>query len=100
MARRYVVALHELEREYGGPEEGGWYYDAGIPARELARFTRRFASRAKAARYANRLRREVIPRVSYGRPVWSVAYTGGAFDAVVQRGDAPRAWPAAAPFYC
>lgn len=23
------LVVHEMSREYGGPEEGGWYYDAG-----------------------------------------------------------------------
>lgn len=26
---RVWVAVHELYRQYGGPEEGGWWYDAG-----------------------------------------------------------------------
>ena len=29
MRKRYYVNVYEYEREYGGPEEGGWYYDAG-----------------------------------------------------------------------
>jgi len=28
------IALYEIERAYGGPEEGGWYYDKG--RREIA----------------------------------------------------------------
>jgi len=28
--RRWVSA-YEVTRHYGGPEEGGWYYDAGTP---------------------------------------------------------------------
>jgi len=30
--RRFVVAIHEIDRCYGGPEEGGWYYDAHAPS--------------------------------------------------------------------
>ena len=29
MHKRYYVNVYEYSREYGGPEEGGWYYDAG-----------------------------------------------------------------------
>ena len=29
MRKRYYVNVYEYSREYGGPEEGGWYYDAG-----------------------------------------------------------------------
>ena len=28
---RVYVNAYEVTREYGGPEEGGWYYDAGEP---------------------------------------------------------------------
>lgn len=35
MTTHYVVAVYELEREYGGPEEGGWYYSDG-PLVEIA----------------------------------------------------------------
>lgn len=31
------VALYAVERVYGGPEEGGWYYDAGDVVRGTAR---------------------------------------------------------------
>lgn len=35
---RYVsVAVYEVDRAYGGPEEGGWYYDAGTVLRETIR---------------------------------------------------------------
>lgn len=25
------IGVYELEQNYGGPEEGGWWYDSGIP---------------------------------------------------------------------
>ena len=25
----YSIAAYSISREYGGPEEGGWYYDSG-----------------------------------------------------------------------
>jgi hypothetical protein len=30
----YTVALAYADRAYGGPEEGGWYYDTYVPAEE------------------------------------------------------------------
>ena len=27
---RYIIALYEIDRAYGGAEEGGWWYDAGV----------------------------------------------------------------------
>lgn len=28
----YYIHKHEVSLEYGGPEEGGWWYNVGIPA--------------------------------------------------------------------
>lgn len=30
-----VVAVYEVERAYGGPEEGGWWFDRGTRAGEF-----------------------------------------------------------------
>ena len=27
----FYVTMFETDRQYGGPEEGGWYYDTGKP---------------------------------------------------------------------
>lgn len=97
--RRFVVALHELDQVYGGPQEGGWYYDAGKPASESAhrRFTRVFRSEAKARRYLDRLRPVAAAASKGARPVWSAAYSGGQYGAILQRGEQPRPWPHRVP---
>lgn len=90
---RYVVSIHELGQAYGGPEEGGWWWDCGYPAREssLRRWTRVFRSRAKAIRYARRLNEGVVREASRGaRPLTSVLYAGGQYAAVFQTGTSPR----------
>jgi len=28
----YTVAVYICDRAYGGPEEGGWWYDCGVPS--------------------------------------------------------------------
>ena len=33
---KYVVAFYAVDRAYGGPEEGGWWFDTG----ELVRLPR------------------------------------------------------------
>lgn len=33
----FSVAIYEVSRAYGGPEEGGWYYDAGSRINETVR---------------------------------------------------------------
>lgn len=27
----YYIHKHEVAQQYGGPEEGGWWYDSGVP---------------------------------------------------------------------
>ena len=33
---RYIIALYEIDRAYGGSEEGGWHFDTGTLDRILA----------------------------------------------------------------
>ena len=98
--KRYTVAIHELDRNFGGREEGGWYYDSGIPDREHAKFTKVFSSLTKANRYARRLNRETVPGLCWGRSLSSVCYSGGQYQAIVQTGTNAREWPEVRPRYC
>lgn len=97
--RRFVVSIHELDRCFGGREEGGWWFDAGTPARDpaLRRHTRVFRSSAKASRYCGRLE-GVASRASLGaRSLGSVLYAGGQYRPVIQKGEQPRPWPERTP---
>ena len=88
---RYVN-VYLVDRCYGGPEEGGWYYDAGAPiyshklergerARDLVeRFERRFAHLAGR----------------YGR---SSVIGGPDVEVRIEREPA-KAFPAVRPVYC
>lgn len=62
------VSVYEVYRRYGGPEEGGWYYDEGYLV-----YADAYASAEAAVAEAERLR-EVYPET--GRYT-SVAYSGG-----------------------
>ena len=92
---RYVVALYEIDRSHGGPEEGGWWYDGGTLSRVLRVAPSKDAAHAVAAR-ANRL----LGRLQRGRrEVSSMAYEGGRFGAEVFEGTAPQVFPDAPPRY-
>ena len=92
---RYVVALYELDRCYGGPEEGGWWYDCGTLARVLRVVPIEDAAYAVGAR-ANRL----IDRLQRGRTdVSSMAYRGGRLGAEVYADTAPPSFPETRPTY-
>lgn len=92
---RYVVALYEVDRAYGGPEEGGWFYDTGRLARLLRLCATETAAVGRAAR-ANRLLARLQRRRRF---VDSVAYDGGRYAAVVFERSAPEHYPDQPPHY-
>ena len=92
---RYVVAFYEIDRRYGGPEEGGWWYDCGDLRRVLRIAPSEDAAYAVAAR-ANRL----MDRLQRCRPpVSSLAYEGGRHRAHVFADTAPPFFPDTPPRY-
>ncbi|MEU4066648.1 hypothetical protein AB0F25_30420 [Streptomyces wedmorensis] len=89
--KMWYVNVYEVDRAYGGPEEGGWYYSTGVPTGESeAYFTEAFAWHR--ARILDEEHRE-------GRSkVYSVNYRGGAYEVRVQ--DHPgKAYPEETPHY-
>lgn len=91
----FTVAFYEIDRAYGGPEEGGWWYSTG----HLERMHRVFKCEEAAyecARRANRLL-EVVQRGK--RDLDSVTYCGGRFAAEVHEGLPPQHYPETRPFY-
>lgn len=51
---RSILAFYEIDRAWGGPEEGGWWYDTGTFVRVIALHYHDEAAVA-AMRRANRL---------------------------------------------
>jgi hypothetical protein len=52
------LAIYETARLYGGPEEGGWYYETGRPIRTVFQYT----SRRLAQKFAGKLNAEFEER--------------------------------------
>lgn len=71
----YAVAVYLVDRAYGGPEEGGWYYDTAelsTDPRHVA-LTRVYDRLPAAYNYANTLDETVLNVENEGRPeIWSV----------------------------
>lgn len=92
---RYVVAFYELDRACGGPEEGGWYFDTGTPARPF-RICRNkqaaFVIAARANTLLDRLQR-------HRRDISLVLYDGGRYGACVFENNAPAFFPERRPIY-
>lgn len=93
--RKFIVAFYEVNRVYGGPEEGGWWYDCG----ELVRLHGLFRSEDAAIRAAARANR-LLDLVQRGHTrIDSVLYTGGRFRACVFDREAPGHFPEKRPRY-
>lgn len=87
----WYVNVYEQDRGYGGPEEGGWYYDIMTPIRQ-----ERFDNRFDAEAHAEFLRAEYPAEGD--RPVSSVLYSGGAYIIRVENRP-PVAEPQTTPHY-
>lgn len=91
----YILAAYELDQAYGGPEEGGWYYDTGDLRRVLG------ARKDKEAAYATcrRLNALLGTLQRDHRRVSSVLYGGGRYAVRVYKGHAPSHYPLERPYY-
>ena len=95
---RYVVAVYELDRCYGGPEEGGWWYNTG----DLIRILAVYKDEQQAWAHAERFNRTLVYRRKqdpHFRSLSSVAYSGGHLAARVCERTAPEHYPTHRPHY-
>ena len=112
MARMVWVNVYEADRAYGGPEEGGWWYDVRTPAyevenvvyvdgefgREVVSYDRRLISCKVPYRIAHRVAdklREKYPHTGRRGSVLG----GEDYDVVIQD-HPPRHSPSERPHYC
>lgn len=79
MRTRYVVGLAVVENRYGGPEEGGWYYEAGRP---FGRY-RTFFKAESAYAYRN----ELSERIASGERFRGVGVGGCGDDDGMSPGE-------------
>jgi hypothetical protein len=91
--KMWYVNVYEVDRAYGGPEEGSWYYDTGDPVHEATEtyFTEDFAW----------FRARILGDTEWtydGLKVGSVNYRGGQYRVMVQDHPA-KAYPEETPHY-
>src|SRR5687767_5635164 len=65
-----AITLCQVSRCYGGPEEGGWYYDHYSPLRVF------YVPKARAWRLRDLLERLADKANEGAPPLWSVASNG------------------------
>lgn len=112
MKKRIVVGFAYVENVYGGPEEGGWYYDRGTPEPQGQKV---FFNKEKAKHYAEHLeslleRREKFAGVGVGGcgdddGMFSGEATHGGIAVEVQifpkkSRKMLQGWPTERPYYC
>jgi len=93
MPVRWWVAVYEIDQGYGGPEEGGWYFDTGSLHYKVP-----CASREQAEAVTDRLRAVVENRP--GATVGSVLYSGGCYNVHWDHNEPVDEYPAVRPHYC
>jgi hypothetical protein len=96
----FVVAIYEMDRAFGGPEEGGWWYDCGTLERVIAA-CRHEETADRIATRANSLLANQRKRGNGGgrADISSVIYEGGHFEAMVFANTAPEHFPQQIPHY-
>lgn len=92
---RTILAFYEIDRHYGGPEEGGWWYDTGTFVRPV----KVCLSEAQAIRLTARANRLLDRLQRHRRPVNSVLYAGGRHHVCAFEGLAPPCFPTERPHY-
>ncbi len=92
---RYILAFYEIDRAYGGSEEGGWWLDTGA----LVRIHSVERNEARAAARAARANRLLERLQCSSRSAGSVLYTGGRHRLCVFEDTAPPNFPQIVPQY-
>lgn len=94
-AHWFSVAIYTISRNYGGPEEGGWYYDAGDRVDETVRtFKNTPEGHYDAERYLESLHALEFPTKSRGH--YYEVYTSRGFSESLPDAGFPRR----RPVYC
>ena len=96
----YTVAVYLIDKAYGGPEEGGWWYTYGYPDDEYSQYTRGFPNDEKesAKLYMKELEKTLIPTLNEGRREISSVISTGRYEVYLNEGN-PKPFPETIPRY-
>jgi hypothetical protein len=96
----FCVSIYMVDRAYGGPEEGGWWYNCGAPVLALGKFTRCFETYQEAMVYRDDLVVHQLPLLNKGRRPISSVLSEGRYDVVIDEDEYPTPFPKERPYYC
>jgi hypothetical protein len=94
-AGNWYAGIYETNREYGGPEEGGWWYNTGSLVDTLGPFNSRDEAEA-AGRHACQ---EGDWQNEPGADDSSIVYSGGNYTWDTCQGKPPEYYPEETPYY-
>lgn len=98
MTHTYIVAVYDCGQQYGGPEEGGWWYDAGSLVRQI----RIFKDKQKAYAFCRRLNTKLQSRLwgpNQGKREYTSVLSEGELMASVYKDVCPEGFPDRRPHY-
>ena len=98
MSGIFIVATYDCDQMYGGPEEGGWWYEAG----SLVRIHRVYRNLDVAYQYCRRLNARLHSRAfgpNKGKPDFHSVLSEGQISAHIFDDCAPRGFPEQRPHY-
>jgi len=101
----WTLAIYLVDKAYGGPEEGGWWYEHGTrqdhPLEGVApMFVLKVWSNEEAADAAcSYLQKLLNETVNVGRPEIDSVLSTGRYYAEVHNGHPPAYWPEKRPHY-
>lgn len=96
----YTVAVYLVDRAYGGPEEGGWWYDCGQLVDDAAFAKPKiFDNEDEAIDYARERNLDLDETVNKGRREISSVLSNGRYCAMVCDGYPEPYYPERKPHY-
>lgn len=96
----YSVAPYLIDRAYGGPQEGGWWYDCGVPQlSEDLPLPVYVVGREEAYKARDKMRKQIEDSgINKDRRDIGSVLSEGILDACVNKGH-PKHWPEFKPIY-
>lgn len=91
----YFVAVYVVDKFFGGPEEGGWWYDGG----RLVRVVYMHRIERCAFKFASRMDRLLNVTLNKNRRSISSVLSTGEYRAEVYQGIPPDHFPETRPHY-
>lgn len=100
----YYIHKHEVSQKYGGPEEGGWWFDTGtpVPLRDHNPATYKFFNEGDAFMKARELNAAEKSRRMEDEPYQYtsvLSYMGTFYSYSVHESCVPESYPKVRPHY-